>query len=112
MPLSRPRDCRRSGSTICATRPRRSALELGEELPVVSGILGHASITTTANVYGHPTDSMLGKAAERTDAILGRRALRPPDVGISVGTPRNQNAPRIAPGGVFTFRLGGEPGRT
>lgn len=49
-------------------------LEQGEELAVVSRILGHASITTTANVYGHLTDAMLGRAADRTDAILGRRA--------------------------------------
>ena len=47
-------------------------LEQGEELAVVSRILGHASITTTANVYGHVTDRMLDKAAERTDVILGR----------------------------------------
>jgi integrase len=39
----------------------------------VSRILGHASIATTANVYGHLTDAMLGRAAERTDTILGRR---------------------------------------
>jgi integrase len=43
-------------------------LEQGEELAVVSRILGHASITTTANVYGHLTDAMLGRAAERTAA--------------------------------------------
>ena len=54
----------------CAT-PR---LEHGEDLAIVSRILGHASITTTANVYGHLTEAMLGKAAERTDVILGRRA--------------------------------------
>ena len=54
-------------------RARRSRLEQGEELAVVSRILGHASITTTANVYGHLTDAMLGRAAERTDVILGRR---------------------------------------
>ena len=29
--------------------------------------------STTANVYGHLTDAMLGRAAERTDTILGRR---------------------------------------
>jgi integrase len=39
----------------------------------VSRILGHAGITTTANVYGHLTDAMLGRAAERTDTILGIR---------------------------------------
>jgi integrase len=48
-------------------------LEQGEELAVVSRILGHASITTTANVYGHLTDAMLGRAAQRTDVILGAR---------------------------------------
>jgi hypothetical protein len=37
-------------------------------------ILGHASIATTADVYGHLTDAMLGRAAERTDVILGRPA--------------------------------------
>jgi len=47
-------------------------LEQGEELAVVSRILGHASITTTANVYGHLTDAMLGRASDRTDVILGR----------------------------------------
>lgn len=57
---------------VCATL----RLEQGEELAVVSRILGHASITTTANVYGHLTDSMLGKAAERTDTILGRTPSR------------------------------------
>src|SRR5262245_4561619 len=46
-------------------------LEQGEELAVVSRILGQASITTTANVYGHLTDAMLGRTAERTDVILG-----------------------------------------
>jgi integrase len=38
----------------------------------VSRILGHGSIATSANVYGHLTDAMLGRAAERTDTILGR----------------------------------------
>ena len=41
----------------------------------MSRILGHASITTTANVYGHLTDAMLGRAAERTDIILGVRKV-------------------------------------
>jgi integrase len=39
----------------------------------VSRILGHASITTTANVYGHLTDTMADRAAERMDSILARR---------------------------------------
>jgi integrase len=50
-------------------------LEQGEELAVVSRILGHASITTTANVYGHMTDAMANRAADRTDAILGGRRV-------------------------------------
>jgi integrase len=48
-------------------------LEQGEELAVVSRIFGHASITTTANLHGHLTDAMLGRAAERTETILRRR---------------------------------------
>ena len=48
-------------------------LEQGEELAVVSRILGHASITTTANVYGHLSDAMLRRAADRTEVILGSR---------------------------------------
>ncbi len=41
----------------------------------MSRILGHASITTTANTYGHLTDAMLDRAAERTDVILGHAAV-------------------------------------
>ena len=66
LPRQRFHDLRHACATL--------RLEQGEELAVVSRILGHASITTTANVYGHLTDSMLGKAAERTDVILRRRA--------------------------------------
>jgi hypothetical protein len=32
-----------------------------------------ATITTTANVYGHLTNAVRGQAAERTDLILRRR---------------------------------------
>ena len=38
----------------------------------MSRILGHASITTVADVYGHLTDAML-PVADRTDVILGSR---------------------------------------
>ncbi len=41
----------------------------------MSRILGRASITRTANVYGHLTDAMLGRAADRTDFILGRGGI-------------------------------------
>jgi len=47
-------------------------LEQGEELAIVSKILGHASLSTTADIYGHLTDAMLERAAARTDAIIGR----------------------------------------
>lgn len=66
LPRQRFHDLRHACATL--------RLEQGEELAVVSRILGHASITTTANVYGHLTDAMLGRAAERTDVILGRRS--------------------------------------
>lgn len=64
LPRQRFHDLRHACATL--------RLEQGEELAVVSRILGHASITTTANVYGHMTDAMLGRAADRTDVILGR----------------------------------------
>jgi integrase len=66
LPRQRFHDLRHACATL--------RLEQGEELAIVSRILGHASITTTANVYGHLTDAMLGRSAERTDTILGRRA--------------------------------------
>jgi integrase len=47
-------------------------LEQGEELAVVSRVLGHASLAATADTYGHLTSAMLDRAAERTDTILGR----------------------------------------
>jgi integrase len=34
-------------------------------------MLGHADISTTANVYGHVTREMRERAAARMDAILG-----------------------------------------
>ena len=64
----RPRQRLQDLRHACATL----RLEQGEELAVVSRILGHASIATTADVYGHLTDAMLGRAADRTDVILGR----------------------------------------
>ena len=67
LPSQRFHDLRHACATL--------RLEQGEELAVVSRILGHASITTTVNVYGHLTDAMLGRAADRTDVILGRGAI-------------------------------------
>jgi integrase len=45
-------------------------IESGEDLGVVSRILGHADLATTADVYAHLTPAMLDRAAERMDAIL------------------------------------------
>ncbi len=47
------------------------ALEAGEDLGVVSRILGHTTLATTADIYAHLTPAMLDHAAERMDAILG-----------------------------------------
>jgi integrase len=49
-------------------------LEDGEELATVSRSLGHADLSTTADVYGHVTPAMLQRSADRMDGILGRRA--------------------------------------
>jgi integrase len=37
----------------------------------VSRILGHSNLSTTADIYGHLTEAMLDRAADRTDVILG-----------------------------------------
>jgi integrase len=49
-------------------------LENGEDLAVVSRSLGHADLSTTAEVYAHLTPAILQRSADRMDAILGRRA--------------------------------------
>jgi integrase len=48
-------------------------LEDGEELAVVSRALGHADLSTTADVYAHLTSKMLERAADRMDRILTPR---------------------------------------
>ena len=48
-------------------------LEDGEELVVISRSLGHATTSTTADVYAHLTPAMLERSAARMDSILGRR---------------------------------------
>jgi integrase len=47
-------------------------LEQGEELGVVSRILGHADIATTANIYAHFTRGLAERAAARMDLVLER----------------------------------------
>ena len=64
----------------------------------MSRILGHASIATTADVYGHLTDTMLGRAAERTDTVLGHgRASETVRVVRRVGQPQNGDPRRQPP---------------
>jgi integrase len=48
-------------------------LEQGEELAVVSKILGHSNLATTADVYAHLTPAMGERVASRMDGILARR---------------------------------------
>lgn len=48
-------------------------LEHGEELAVVSRTLGHADLSTTADIYAHLTPAMLERTARRKDEILGAR---------------------------------------
>ena len=45
-------------------------IESGEDLGVVSRILGHSNLASTADVYAHLTPAMLDRAADRMDAIL------------------------------------------
>src|SRR5215210_7519584 len=65
LPRQRFHDLRHACATLL--------LENGEELGVVSRILGHSQIGTTANVYAHLTPAMLERSAARMDAILGPR---------------------------------------
>ena len=46
-------------------------LEDGEDLAVVSKSLGHANLSTTADIYAHLTLAMQDRAAARMDRILG-----------------------------------------
>jgi len=49
-------------------------LEDGEELAAVSRTLGHADLSTTADVYAHLTRATLERSAARMDRILSRKA--------------------------------------
>jgi integrase len=78
-------------------------LEAGEESTVLSRILGHSTISTTADVYAHVTPAMLDRTAERMDGILdGRPTPRDASVvGYGVGYGPNQNGPRSRLRGPF-----------
>ena len=43
-------------------------------LAVISRILGHSNLSTTADVYAHLTPAMLQRSADRMDGILRQRA--------------------------------------
>lgn len=47
-------------------------LEAGEDLFVVSRILGHTSVATTAGFYGHVQPAMLRRSADRMDELMRR----------------------------------------
>ena len=72
-------DPRQSGLTTPAVPDLRHAcatllFEDGEEFGVVSRILGHSQIATTADVYAHLTPAMLERSGARMDAILAQRS--------------------------------------
>lgn len=66
LPRQRFHDLRHAYATLM--------LEDGEELAVVSRALGHADLSTTADVYAHLTPAMRARAAARMDRILAPRS--------------------------------------
>ena len=48
-----------------------TALEYGMDVKTLSMIIGHNSASTTLDIYGHITDDMQRKAAERIEAGIG-----------------------------------------
>lgn len=52
------------------------ALAAGVDLKTVSTALGHSTISTTADIYAHVTDSLMRDAADRIDAAVTREARR------------------------------------
>lgn len=62
LPRRRFHDLRHTFATL--------ALEAGEGLDAVSRALGHTSVATTADIYGHWTPAMQERLAQRMDAVL------------------------------------------
>jgi site-specific recombinase XerD len=62
LPRQRCHDLRHAFATL--------QLEAGADVFEVSRALGHASIATTANTYGHFTRAMAERSADRMTAIL------------------------------------------
>ena len=67
LPSQRFHDLRHACATLL--------LEEGEELGVVSKLLGHSTVSTTIDTYGHLTPGMTQRVADRMDRIL----VGPPD---------------------------------
>jgi len=63
LPHQRFRDLRHAYATM--------RIEDGDDLTMVSRGLGHANLSTTADVYTHLTTAMLERSAARQDSILG-----------------------------------------
>ena len=55
----------------CVTHSPRWRSRLAKTLSAVSRALGHTSVATTADVYGHWTPAMAEGLAARMDAVLG-----------------------------------------
>ncbi len=62
LPRQRFHDTRHAAATLL--------LESGEDVGVVSRILGHSTVGLTLDIYGHLTDRMTERAAARMDAIF------------------------------------------
>jgi integrase len=62
LPRQRFHDTRHAAATLL--------LESGEDVGVVSRILGHSTVSLTLDIYGHLTDRMTERAAARMDAIF------------------------------------------
>ncbi len=86
-----------------------SLLESGEDVGVVSRILGHSTVSLTLDIYGHLTDRMTERAAAAwTRSSRARHRLG----GTAGGTGQNSKGPPGATGGPFREYFAGEPRRT
>jgi len=65
-------------------------LEQGENLKVVQEILGHAKISTTADIYSHVTQEIKKRAAMKIDEILRNGTKMAPKKGSGTN-PNSQN---------------------
>jgi integrase len=63
LPRQRFHDLRHAAASL--------ALEQGASLREVMELLGHSSITLTANTYGHIRDRAMRNVADKLDAALG-----------------------------------------